>query len=283
MNCMTDETYTGRRKLIKSVGGIAGVTAITGIATGKDDEHPGNGRETEGSHSEQGHEFDDLEQDYEYDLDITSREEYDDVVEINVEVEKTHVDDPKDTEVREFAYEVPQDDGVVKGGEIHTVDEGELGVQRNHHPIPPDADDIIEEWGYWVEPDGGCDDHDGYTHAYFGITFELTEGADGIAGVTLTSAVGALVGSIAPGAGTIAGTIAGFTVGMLNYLTSDTSYTISVNEWDQSLVVTDQAMHTVAGANSYDETNKSNQTRFSVSPGHPIRNAGLTFRNHPDA
>lgn len=150
---MSDDEKSGRRKVIKSVGSIAGTTAFAGIVAGDEKDHsgqnkhaghPGKRKGHIGGHPGRGHEFDELNKEYEYDVDITSRDEYDDIVEVNIEVEKTHVDDPADTEVREFAYEVSKSGGAVKGGEIHTADEDGVTIQRSHHPIPPDADDIIE-------------------------------------------------------------------------------------------------------------------------------------------
>lgn len=291
---MTGDKKTDRRKVIKAVGSVAGTTAFAGIAAGDEEdhsghgqnkhtEHPGKGRGHMGGHPGRGHEFDELNEEYEYDVEITSRNEYDDIVEVNIEVEKTHIDDPADTEVREFAYEVSKSGGAVKGGEIHTGDEDGMNIQRSHHPIPPDADDIIERWGYWVEDDGSCDDYSGYSHLYFGLTFELTEGADAITTAAMYSAFGALLGSIVPGGGTLSGAIVGAIVAGVQFLTTSTEYTIACNEWDQSLYFTDQAMHTWAASNSYNQTDKSRQTRFSGGPGHPIRDYNIYPYYHPDA
>lgn len=129
---MSDNENTDRRMFIKSVGSIAGTTAFTGIAAGNDSDHTGRGEERDADHPGEGRGHEDghpgrgqgknkhsEEVDYEYEPEIISEQEKDDVIEVNVEVEETHVG-TGETEITKYAFEVPKKgtDGTVKGGEI---------------------------------------------------------------------------------------------------------------------------------------------------------------------
>lgn len=278
---MSDENHTDRRRVLKSVGGIAGTAAFTGITTGSTENHPGHGKGRNVNHPERsrgrskGKRNGKFELEYEYDMNIKSLEKSDEITKLSFDLIKSNVDDPEDTEIRSYVYEVPHNnEEAIRGGEIDSS--GEITVQRGHHDIPTDAEDIITRWHYFGEVSGNCDAIPGHEHTYFGLTFELEERVDSISQAALEGAIGALVGaavgSKVPGAGTAAGAVGGFIAGIVlgitDYLVNDNVYTIAINEWDQSLLFAYQKMTTVSGSNSYNQSNQYQQTRFGIWPEH---------------
>ncbi|WP_440772146.1 hypothetical protein [Natronorubrum sp. DTA28] len=132
------------------------------------------------------------------------------------------------------------------------------------------SDDIVERSDVYSMTKEECDVHDNYNHLWAAVTAEFTDEVGNLSWASVSAALISLVGSSSITGGAAAVLVAAITaVGGLAAIVTDTyELTFGASEWDQSLVIHDQAMYSARVAPGYHKE-YGELTTISGYVGHP--------------
>ncbi|WP_440766697.1 hypothetical protein [Natronorubrum sp. DTA7] len=249
-----------RRKLLKTSGSVAGLSAIPGAAAA----NGGNKDDTEDGLSIN-------------DRTIIEEDKSEAVVAVDITNTDESLTENGSPERKRFVAIVDKESGSVSMREV-TSQQYDRASNTNRMSalsteITPTADDdVVERSEAYSHKKEECDVYDDYNHTWAAITAEFTDEVGTLGWTTVSAALISLIGSSSITGGAAAVLVAAVTLagGLAAIVTDTYELTFGASEWDQSLIIRDQAMYSARASTGY-RKEYGELTTISATNGHPAR------------